>query len=445
LVKRRVVLALIIAANVYAFAFASLPSAIIVVAISSVVLFSTEALPPVTASFLLLILLSLHLPRADQGLVFSGFQSSLLYFLIAVTGVGQAVARSGLGCWFMDRLQKMMTSSRLPLPVLMCLSFFPLSFILPSSVTRNAMLKPLFVDFLRRNDAQEEAKRVGLTLGILNALASSALLTGGLAPMVAASTLGGFGWVRWFATMAVPYYLLMSVGVGYLLLRYPVRPRPVQTRPAVSERMPPLARRDWYVLGVLILMVGLWVTDSWHGLPAVVPAMVGFVLFLLGDVLEWETLKETRAWDTVIVLGALLSLVESMRRTGVLEMLTTQLGLVLPAQWPVWALLLCIMLATVAINLLIPSITVCLTLLLPLFIQLAGGLGLSPVLVGLMITMTVDSVKFYPTQSTPLLMVYDRQDFGAGDVARMGVVMLVALAVLLLTVFVPYWRFVGVI
>ena len=441
--KGKAALGLIILANIYAFFYMPVSGALIVVAVSSVVLFSTEALPSVTASFLLLVLLSLHLPKTEQAVVFSGFQSSLLFFLIAVTGVGLAVSRCGLGAWFIENLEHTMRTSRLPLPVLLCLSFFPLSFILPSSVTRNAMLRPLVSDFLQRNEVQTEAKRVWLTLGILNALASSALLTGGLAPMVSASILGGFSWGRWFVMMAVPYYLLMCAGLGYLLLCYPVREK-VFANVIVAERHP-LARRDWFVLVVLLLMVGLWVTDSWHGLPAVVPAMIGFFLFLVGDCIEWQSIRETKTWDTIIVLGTLLSLVEAMRRFGVLDMLTAQLRYMLPAQWPAWALMLAILLATVLINLLIPSITVCLTLLLPLFTQLARGLGLSPVLVGLMITMTVDSVKFYPTQSMPLLMVYDREHFGTREVASMGVVMLVALMVLLLTVFLPYWRFIGVV
>ena len=442
--KSKLALALIIFANLYALFFLPVQGAVIVVAISSVIFFSTEALPPVTASFVLLVLLSLHLPRADQAIVFSGFQSSLLFFLIAVSGVGLAVSRSGLGAWFIAKLEHLMRTSSLPLPVLLCLSFFPLSFILPSSVTRNAMLKPLLGDFFSRNGAQGEAKRIGLTLGVLNALASSALLTGGLAPMVSASILGGFSWVRWFVMMAVPYYLLMFAGVGYLLLKYPVAQNYLESAPQEKLQSPSLARRDWYVLAVLLLMVGLWVTDAWHGLPAVVPALIGFSLFLVGDCLKWQSLKQTGTWDTVIILGTLLSLVEAMRRFGVLDMLTSRLTGMLPAQWPTAVLLLAIMLATVIMNLLIPSITVCLTLLLPLFTHLATGLGLSPLLVGLMVTMTVDSVKFYPAQSTPLLMVYDREDFTAKDVASMGIVMLVALAVLLLAVYVPYWGLIGV-
>src|SRR5262249_61928157 len=55
-----------------------------------------------------------------------------------------------------------------------------------------------------------------LALGVLNPLASSALLTGGLASMTAASLLGGFSWLRWFALMSVPYYALLFGGAALL-------------------------------------------------------------------------------------------------------------------------------------------------------------------------------------------------------------------------------------
>lgn len=415
-------------------------SAVLVIAVSAVLLFASEALPTTSSSFVLLLLLALRTYRDDQTLAFVGFHSSIIFFLISVTGIGLAVARSGLGQWFVARVERLMQGTRLPLPVLLCISFFPLSFVLPSSMTRNAMLQPLMVDLLDRNQAQAETRRVGLTLGMLNPLASSALLTGGLAPMVTASLLGGFSWGRWFSLMLLPYYLLLAAGLGYLLWRYPVKR---SGRPIISSGSRML-QKDYFLLLILALTVGLWVTDSWHHLPSVIPALLSFSLLLSFGYLRWDDLKQTSMWDTVIVLGMLLSLTEALRRYGALTALTATVSQVLPAALPKPILLLLIMLCTIICNLLIPNITICLTILIPLFTQLAGSLGLNPILVGLMITMTVDSVKFYPSQSTGLLMVYNGKDFSIKDVAQMGLFMTLALATLLLICFVPYWHLFGV-
>ena len=430
--------------NMYAALTLSVGTSLVVLAVSSVVLYSTDFLHPVASSFLVLIMLSLHLPPGEQSLVFSGFQSPLLYFLVAVTGVGMAVSQSGLGRVFVQWLQKSMTRSRFPLPAILSLSFLPLSLILPSSVTRNAMLKPLIGEVVCAQKGRVEATRVGLTLGIINALASSALLTGGLAPMVSASILGGFSWSRWFVMMAFPYYSLMLVALGYLLLRYRVPPTTTAAESTSASPQYVLRRKDWYILAVLMLMVGLWLTDRWHSLPTVVPAMLGFFLLLLGRHIEWKDIRQTGTWDTVMILGTLLSVVDAMRRCGILDLLTERLSDMIPALWPASLMILSIVLATVLINLLIPSITICLALLLPLFTHLAAGLGLNPILVGLAVTMTVDTVKFYPAQSMPLLMVADTGYFDRKDVFTMGFAMLAGLLIMLFAVYIPYWNLVGV-
>ena len=51
-----------------------------------------------------------------------------------------------------------------------------------------------------------------LALGILNPLASSAILTGGVTSMTASAIIGDFSWLHWFALMAVPYYTLILLG-----------------------------------------------------------------------------------------------------------------------------------------------------------------------------------------------------------------------------------------
>jgi solute carrier family 13 (sodium-dependent dicarboxylate transporter), member 2/3/5 len=87
------------------------------------------------------------------------------------------------------------------LPALI-LSLPLLALLVPSAITRNAILIPAYRDALESMGLQNNT-RVGralmLALGMLNPLASSALLTGGIGSIAAATLLGGFSWLRWFA------------------------------------------------------------------------------------------------------------------------------------------------------------------------------------------------------------------------------------------------------
>ncbi len=65
-----------------------------------------------------------------------------------------------------------------------------------------------------------------LAMGSLNRLASTALLAGGITPVVVAALIADFGliddfsWTRWFILMAVPFYLILILGGLAVFLIY---------------------------------------------------------------------------------------------------------------------------------------------------------------------------------------------------------------------------------
>jgi citrate:succinate antiporter len=134
-----------------------------------------------------------------------------------------------------------------------------------------------------------------LALGVLNPLASSALLTGGLASMTAASLLGGFSWLRWFALMAVPYYALLFGGA--LVLRCVVGPfEPAQdapTPPAPAPEPQSFTAIEFKTLAVLAGTLVLWLTDRLHHLSPAIPALIGAAVLLMPriGVMTWQTFE----------------------------------------------------------------------------------------------------------------------------------------------------------
>src|SRR5207237_10342078 len=85
------------------------------------------------------------------------------------------------------------------------------AFMVPSAMSRNAVLVPIYDRVLARLG---RPPRLGastmLTLGVLGPLASSALLSGGTSPVAAAQAIGGFSWATWLLALAPPYYVLLA-------------------------------------------------------------------------------------------------------------------------------------------------------------------------------------------------------------------------------------------
>jgi di/tricarboxylate transporter len=285
-----------------------------------------------------------------------------------------------------------------------------------------------------------------LALGVLNPLASSALLTGGLASITAASLLGGFSWLRWFALMAVPYYALLFGGA--LVLRCVVGPfEPAQRAPTPppAPAPQPFTAIEIKTLAVLAGTLALWLTDWFHHLSPAIPALIGAAVLLLPriGVLTWRTFEAKLSWGIILSIGAALSLAAAMTKTGAAAFVSQSVvshlaGL---ADQPT-LLVIGLILAVALIHLAITNLAACIALLIPVAATIAERASLNPIVCGLIVTIVVDAVILYPVQTATNLLAYETGYYGAADVRRLGTGMLVLTTVVILLT-IPYWGLLG--
>src|SRR5882762_1168345 len=215
------------------------------VTLAGTILWISEAVPLGVTALLVIVLLAIN-PGMRLPDALAGFTSEVTFFLVGVAAIGTAVEASGLAQRAARFLAHSARGSPTRLYVQMIVSLPALAFLVPSAITRNAILIPAYREAL---DSMGIAKsgRIGralmLALGMLNPLASSALLTGGIASIAAATLLGGFSWLRWFALMAVPYYALIFLGGLYLRLMVGPFERGTADDAAIA-RAPPLSAAE---------------------------------------------------------------------------------------------------------------------------------------------------------------------------------------------------------
>ncbi|HEX6922568.1 MAG TPA: anion permease, partial [Bacillales bacterium] len=212
----------------------------------------------------------------------------------------------------------------------------------------------------------------------------------------------------------------------------------------VKIDFPHFEREDWVICIALLLVVGLWITDRWHGLDPLVPAMIGLTLvLLLTKRLTWLQLKQSSALDLALIVATLFSLVDVLDAYGILETfgyyLHSLYGWI--GAFGSFGVMGLVILLTILFNLFIPSIPVCTTFLIPLFMSGFAGTGFNPLFVALTVTMVVDTVKFYPAQSTPLLLAYEKKRFTRKDVALFGFIMAGLIFIIVPGIVLSYWRF----
>lgn len=410
-------------------------------------LWITEATPIGLTAIVVFVLLAAS-PGARLADAVGGLASEVVFFLIGAIAIGTAVEVSGLADRAARFLGRMARGSPARLYVQMIASLPAFAVLIPSAITRNAILIPAYRDALdrmgiRRSD--RSGRMLMLALGVLNPLASSALLTGGLASITAASLLGGFSWLRWFALMAVPYYALLFGGA--LVLRCVVGP----FEPAREEEEAPAQPRQQFstieikTLAVLAATLALWLTDRFHHLSPAIPALIGAVALLMPGigVLSWKTFESKLSWGLILSIGAALSLAAAMTGSGAAAFVSQSVVSHLAGLANEPALLIVGLIVAVAlVHLAITNLAACIALLIPVAAMIAERAALNPVVCGLIVTIVVDAIILYPIQTATNLLAYETGYYGAADVRRLGIgMLLLTTVVILLTI--PYWSLIG--
>jgi anion transporter len=414
--------------------------------VAGAILWITEATPIGLTAIVVFVLLAVN-PDAHWSDAVDGFASEVVFFLIGAVAIGAAVETSGLAARAARFLGRLARGSPTRLYVQMILSLPAFAVLVPSAITRNAILIPAYQEVLESMGLDKTARSgrmLMLALGVLNPLASSALLTGGIASITAASLLGGFSWLRWFALMALPYYALLFAGA--LLLRFLVGPfETARPMGAKAQSRQSFTVVELKTLAVLALTLSLWLTDRFHHLSPAIPALIGAALLLMPGtgVMTWKTFESKLSWGIMLSIGAALSLAAAMTKSGAAAFISqVAVGhLAILATHPS-LLVIGLIVAVALVHLAITNLAACIALLIPVAATIAARAALNPVVCGLIVTIVVDAVILYPIQTATNLLAYETGYYGAADVRRLGIGML-ALTVVVILATIPYWRLLG--
>ena len=415
----------------------------------AVVLWATEALPIAVTGLLGVVLLVVTGAVPDEVTALYGFSRPVAYFLIGILGLGLAVHRSGLAERIASYLLRAAGGSPRLLYVQMLLSFVVLTFALPSASTRGVILVHIYEQVMDHWQVPREHplnQTIMLAMGVLNRLASTALLAGGITPVVASELLGGFSWTRWFVLMSVPFYANLVVG-GLLLYFFHRAGFKLEDRANYSGLATgPLKPIEIRAAVIVVVTSLLWITDFSHGLHPAVPALIALVFILAPaiGILSWQDFEQNVGWSNFFVIASSLSLAHALVASGGASWLSdTLVGAVgsLPQQ-PMF-LLLGIAVACAGVRLVVPNIAGYLSLVIPVTMAAGPTLGLNPLVCGMVSVVVGDSVVYYPAGSTASIIIFQRAQIPAAVVLRFGLIMAgVAIAVSLLLA-VPYWSLVG--
>ena len=415
----------------------------------AVVLWATEALPVPVTGIGGIVLLTLLGAVPDMAAGLYGFSQPVAYFLIGILTLGLAVQQSGLAERMAAFLIKGAAGKPRFLYIQMLFSFAALTFALPSASTRGAIMVHVYEQVLSRwgvSQGHRYYKTLMMALGSLNRLGSTALLAGGITPVVASGLLGDFSWTQWFVLMSVPFYANLIVGGTVLYLFYRSGFRLEGIGEAVQPESGPVTAIEYRAGAIVMLTALLWFTDFAHGLHPSVPALIALTLILLPrfGILGWREFERNVGWTNFFVIATSLSLAHALVTTGAAAWFSEALvgGAAQFRDQPLLVLLaLCVCFAVT--RLLMPNIAGYLALVIPVAVASGESLGLNPLVCGLAAVVVGDSAVYYGAGGTSAVFVFQRANIPNPEIFRFGVAMTIVAIGVLFALVIPYWGLVG--
>lgn len=418
-------------------------------AVFTVGFWSTGIIPEYLTS-LSFFALAMLLAVSPAQVVFSGFASSVVWLVFGGMLLGAAIKRTGLGQRIADGLALKFGQTYGGIITGMVALGVTLSFLLPSTASRVILLTPI---------ATALAARVGFKAGssghtgiVLAAalgtfLPAFAILTANAANLVlagAAETLYGFtpvyGRYLWLH-FPVLGLLKAAALVGLILRVYPARPGLILSRDADHA---PMSLDEKKLAVILMLTIGLWLTDFWHHIaPAWIGLSAGLVCFLpFIRLVPTGGFKEEINFGVLFFLAGIIGFSAMLSDSGLGEHLAKFLLAVLPLK-PDSPIINYISIATATfltgIATTLPAVP---AVLAPLADEMAKSAAM-PLENTLMIQVVGFSLLLFPYQAPPVLIAVQMGGLQIKTVIRfLMLVTLVSIFVLFPINFL-WWRLLG--
>lgn len=438
--------------------------AMLAIFVASLILWITEAIPNYLTSLILIIVLVLTnvLPEkvayAQLGheVMWLNILSFVLASMLVVTGVAKRFA-----LWFILKFGKNASSIFLSFMVINIV----LSVFISATTAKAAILLPIFMVIAAVYGASNgNRNNFGRNLILQNLfqinMGASAFLTGSGANLLAASLIAGaIGSDIFFADWMIAAFpgalILMILGwiIGTKIIfpiekenQKPTIEGGMDTLKSELKKMGKVSFNEIKSVVIFLSILGLWVTDKYHGISPTAVAFLGAIVALLPKVgiVSWNEVDIP--WHLLLFSAGAYTLGAGFNVTDLPSIAVNSLfeGLGISNNTPFWAIYMILTFGMVFSSLVFQSKTMRAMIFIPIAIGIASRFGFEIISLALPTAFLIEHVYVLPFNSKPGLLLYSTNHYSWNDTFKFGITMQIIAWLLSIIMAMTYFKWLDI-
>jgi sodium-dependent dicarboxylate transporter 2/3/5 len=387
---------------------------------------------------------------------FSGFADSTPWFLFGAICFGLMGSKSGLARRLAYLVMRRIGHSYPRLLLGLIVSNFLLTAIVPSGIARVVIMAAIAMGLIEAFgvDRRSNIARGMFVILVYQATIFDKMLIAGASSITARGAIERFGhvdvlWSQWFLAYLPCDILVMIVAWRLALWMYPPEtaelPGGAEFLRGQLNAMGPWSAAEIKSLTLMLVAIGLWVTDFLHHIPA---PMIGLGIGLVSlmpriGVLDADDARKVN-YLPIFFVAAATSLSNVLVQTKALDVVTTVLfdwmkphltggvGSTMILYWSAFAY-----------HIIIGNEIAMLSTSLPILMAYARDHGINPLTLGMIWTFGAGP-KIFMYESAVLVVGYSYGYFSNKDMIKVGAILSVVTALILLLLVPLYWPLIGI-
>lgn len=432
---------------------------------AALILWITEAIPNYLTSLILIIALVLTkvLPEKEayaqlgHQVMWLNILSFILASMLVATGVAKRFA-----LWFIVKFGKNATTIFFSFIVIN----FVLSMFISATTAKATILLPIFMVVAAVYGATggKNKNNFGRNLVLQNLfqinVSASAFVTGSGANLLAASLIAGaigselffFDWMLAAAPVALILIIIAWFVGTKIIFKIPKEESVPQIEGGMDrlkEELNKLGKIKFSEIKAIIIfssILGLWVTDKFHGISPTAVAFMGAIVALMPKigVVKWNDVDIP--WHLLLFSAGAYTLGEAFKFTDLPSISVNAIfnALGFGVNTPFWLLYIILTGAMLFSALIFQSKTMRAMLFVPIAIGVAGRYGFSVISLAFPVAMLIEHVYVLPFNSKPALLLYSTDHYSLTDTFKFGFVMLVIAWVVSIVMGQTYFQLIGI-